>query len=300
VTAIVTTASARMMVFPTWIIVSSFPWDHDSRATVLRELDAMKKNPPRTSANTVLQNVAPLLPHVVRVVEGPVAHRAGHSGGVNFRHALGHDEGSTSAVALHHGDAALRFQDQLHRPPRPSQAVVRLRKPAPRGGARVCSKPRLVRHLTSAVPRRRCAEMAWPSTRGARAARRRMGTCRAPRWAAHRRDRWCSRSGRVYWPIANLHVETKCSVLNTFSTQAQGALRLTELKILRKVCKGLQIQHCRTLRLRGLRLARARFSAPSIVGPALGACTTTDLPRNLSLGRMPFRFLPTGLFQGQG
>jgi hypothetical protein len=62
--------------------------------------------------------------------------------------------------------------------------------------------------MICAVPRRRCAEAAWASSLGAPVARRRMGTCRDPRWAAHRPDRWCSRSGRVCLPMAILHVGT--------------------------------------------------------------------------------------------
>ena len=63
--------------------------------------------------------------------------------------------------------------------------------------SRLCSKPRLVTHLVYVVPRRRCAEEAWPSRLGVPVVRRRMGTCRDPRWAAHRPGRWCSRKGRA-------------------------------------------------------------------------------------------------------
>src|SRR5258706_12112736 len=99
------------MVSPRRIIVVP-PYGH-SRVPSGPSARAVEENS-RASANTALQNVTPLLLSVVRVVEGLAAHGAGRCTGRSFRHVLGHDEGSTSAGALHHGEAALRFQgDQL-------------------------------------------------------------------------------------------------------------------------------------------------------------------------------------------
>ena len=51
--------------------------------------------------------------------------------------------------------------------------------------------------LPSVVPRRGYAKMARPSTLGAPAARRRMGTCRDPRCGGHRPGRWGSPACRA-------------------------------------------------------------------------------------------------------
>jgi hypothetical protein len=108
---------------------------------------------------------------VVRVVEGFVTYGTVPSIGHGFRRPRRGNERQAPAFALQGGDVGPCVQvDHFHFHTRFS--------------------------LTAAVARRRYAEMAWPSIRGAPAAHRQMGRCRASGGGVHRPGRSDSRGGR--------------------------------------------------------------------------------------------------------
>jgi hypothetical protein len=140
--------------------------------------------------------VTPLLLHVGRVVEGVLTRGTARFIGHGFRRSRRANERPAPARALQGGDVGPFVQaDQPHFHTRLS--------------------------LTSAVPRRRCAEVARPNILGAPAGGRRMGTCRDPRCGDHRPDKSVSPGRRAGWSRTGLRPK-ECSEGNTLGVRKQG------------------------------------------------------------------------------